>query len=106
MPIPEGLYSRVIATRFRKRQAIVFGLLTFSILLTAYHLWRIYLAPLQEPSGLGVRDRLTVCAMALSTTFLIGYVTYRCPNCNSRPLGKHWPGLNPRRCPSCRTGLR
>lgn len=106
MAIQQGIYSRIIIARFRKRQAIVLAAGSFSLALLGYHLWQIYLAPPQTAWGMSVRDRLTVCLMAFLATFVIAYTVYRCPNCNCRPVGKHWLGLNPSRCPSCKIGFR
>jgi len=106
MPIPHGIYSRVIITRFRKRQAMVLAAVVVFLALLVYHMWKISLAPLQAPWEMSVRDRLTICFMAFLVTLFIAYTTYRCPNCNSRPIGKYWPGLNPTRCPSCKIGFR
>lgn len=106
MPVPHGIYSRVIITRFRKRQTIVLTAGAMLLAFLAYHMWQIYLAPPQVSWGISVRDRLTICFMAFLAILIITYTTYRCPNCNSRPLGKHWLGLNPKRCPSCKIGFR
>lgn len=106
MPVPHGIYSRVIIARFRKRQTIVLAAGVASLTLLAYHMWKIYLAPPQAPWEMSVPDRLTICFMAFLATLIIAYTTYRCPNCNSRPIGKHWIGLNPTRCPSCKIGFR
>jgi len=105
MPIPQDIYKRVMITRFHKRQAVVFATLVLSFFLVVYQIAAIYWAAPSPSSSISIRDRVTICFMALLTAIIVAYTTYRCPNCNSRPLGKHWPGFNPRRCPSCKVGL-
>jgi len=106
MPVPHDIHQRVIVSRFRRRQAIVFGTVLAALGLVGYHASIIYSTSAGLPSRLSTTDRITLCVMALLGALLVGYVTYRCPNCNNRPLGKAWPGFYPIRCRSCKIGLR
>lgn len=106
MPVPHDIHQRVIVSRFRRRQVIVIGVVFAALGLVAYHISVIYSAPAGLPSPLSTTDRITLCVMALLGALFVGYVAYRCPNCNNRPLGKAWPGFYPIRCGSCKIGLR
>ena len=106
MPVPHDIHQRVIVSRFRRRQATVLGIVIAAFAFAAYHASVIYSAPVGLPSPLTSTDRITLSAMALLGALLVGYVTYRCPNCNNRPLGKAWPGFYPSKCRSCKIGLR
>jgi amino acid transporter len=107
MPVPHDIYSRVIVSRFRRRRLIVLAVLGVILLFIGYHVSVIYFFPaLSLRAGMNVRDRLIFCFMAFIAALVAVYVTYRCPNCNNRPLGKHWLGFHPRRCPACKIGLR
>lgn len=106
MPVPHDIHQRVIISRFRRRQAIVLGVLVAAAIFVAYHASIIYSPSPGLRSALSSSDRITLSVMAVFGALLIGYVTYRCPNCNNRPLGKAWPGFYPSKCRSCKIGLR
>ncbi len=77
-----------------------------ALVVVGYLFWGFFLATDPLPLGLSQGEEALVGLMALAAVAAVEYVYYRCPNCNSRPLGKNWLGVNPSRCPSCKMHLQ
>jgi hypothetical protein len=106
MPVPQDIHRHVIITRFRRRRLIAGGLLALAAVAAVYIGFTVLYPPDAFPGSVPINDRIGIGVLAIVLALLVVYVQYRCPNCNTRPLGTGWLGINPTRCPSCKSSLR
>lgn len=106
MPVPQDIHRHVIIARFQRRRHIVAGLLALAAVAAAYIGMIALNPPPPSPGSLPAGDRMGIAVLVILLAFLVAYVHYRCPNCNARPLGNGWLGINPTRCPSCKSSLK
>ena len=106
MPIPQDLHRHVMITRFQRRRFVAAGLLVLAAVAAAYACLVALYPPPVSPGGLPAADRIGLGVLAMFFILLLVYVYYRCPNCHIRSWGSSWLGLNPTRCPSCKSSLK
>jgi purine-cytosine permease-like protein len=106
MPVPQDIHRHVIISRFQRRRHIAAGILALIVAAGAYIGFIVLNPPPASPGSLPVYDRIGIAVLVMLLAMLVVYVHYRCPNCKARSLGKAWLGINPTRCPSCKSSLK